>query len=232
MAAEDGAGSIREGAGWEQLMRASHSMRCYAMAAARSKSGMAADAMGRIGLPGDKVRRYGAVAQLLHWSIAILIVVMFGLGWYMADLPLSQQKFELYQLHKSLGLTVFLLALVRLGWRLTHPAPPWPAGMQGWERLAAGLAHWALYALILMQPMIGLLQSNAANFPIVLWGQVPLPAVLGPNEALAERLVDVHEWVARLILIIVLVHVAAALRHHFWLKDDVLRRMLPAFGGR
>lgn len=176
---------------------------------------------------GNDERRYGAVAQGFHWLIAALVMVMFGLGWYMSDLPLGQRKFDLYQLHKSLGLTIFTLAALRLGWRLLNPAPPLPARLAPWERIAARTSHALLYTLLFVQPTIGYLQSNAANFPIVVWNVVPVPAVLPPDETLAETLAVVHGWVAIVIFLVVLVHVAAALRHHFWLKDDVLRRMLP-----
>ena len=179
------------------------------------------------------VLRYGAVAQALHWLIAALVFTMFGLGWYMSDLPLGQQKFDLYQLHKSLGITIFWLAVVRLLWRWSHPAPPLPGSMPRWQRAAARTSHALLYLLLLVQPLIGFLQSNAANFPVVLWGVMPLPALIGSDEALGETLVVVHRWNSRLLLLLILVHGAAALRHHFVLRDDVLRRMLPAArGGR
>lgn len=171
--------------------------------------------------------RYGAVAQLFHWVIAGLILFQFGLGWYMEDLPLGPRKFDLYQLHKSMGLTIFGLAVLRLTWRLFSPAPPLPASMPRWEKVAARSSHGLLYGLIFLQPIIGYLQSNAANFPIVLWGVVPIPAILPENEALAETLVVVHSYGAIALAVVVLVHISAALRHHFWLKDDVLRRMLP-----
>ena len=171
--------------------------------------------------------RYGIVAQALHWSIAALVVVMFGLGWSMADLPLGQRKFELYQLHKSLGITILLLAAVRLLWRLFNPAPPLPPHLPLWERAAARTTHALLYALLFVQPVIGFLQSNAANFPVVWWGMLRLPSVIGSDEAFGETLVEVHRWNSRLLLALVLVHLGAALRHHFILKDDVLRRMLP-----
>jgi cytochrome b561 len=171
--------------------------------------------------------RYGIVAQALHWLVAALIVAMFGLGWYMTGLPLSERKFELYQLHKSLGITILMLAAVRLTWRLFDPAPPLPAHLRPWERTAARANHALLYIMLFMQPIVGFLQSNAANFPVVWWGVVQLPAVIGSDEALAETLVVVHRWNSRLLLALVLLHVGAALRHHFILKDDVLRRMLP-----
>jgi cytochrome b561 len=172
--------------------------------------------------------RYGIVAQALHWLVAALIVVMFGLGWYMAGLPLSQRKFELYQLHKSLGITILMLATVRLTWRLFDPPPPLPPKLPPWERSAARVNHALLYALLFAQPIIGFLQSNAANFPVVWWSVVRLPALIGTDEGLGETLVEVHKWNSRVLLALVLLHVAAALRHHFVLKDDVLRRMLPS----
>lgn len=174
-----------------------------------------------------EIRRYGAVAQTLHWVIALMIFVMFGLGYYMEDLPLGQQKLELYDLHKSLGLTIFALAVIRLLWRLGHPVPPLPDAMSVLERRAAHVVHWSIYALILVQPTIGFLQSNAANFPVVVWDVLPLPAVIGADEQLGETLAGVHSVVANILAVLVLIHIAAALRHHFILKDEVMRRMLP-----
>jgi cytochrome b561 len=176
--------------------------------------------------------RYCGVAQALHWLVAALVLSQFGLGWWMSDLPLSQLKFDLYQLHKSLGLTIFALVVVRLAWRLGHPPPPLPTGLPAWERTAARTTHALFYVLLLVQPLIGLLQSNAANFPVVVWGILPVPALIGSDEGFAETLVEVHETVASVLLVLIALHVAAALRHHFLLKDDVLRRMLPAAGGR
>jgi len=174
---------------------------------------------------------YGGVARALHWLTALLIFALFALGWYMADLELADpNKFRLYQIHKSIGITVFLLALLRLGWRLTHKAPPWPAHMAPWERFAAASAHWALYGLILLQPFLGVLQSNAANFPIVFWGGFELPALIGPDQALADILLSLHHLFANVIAGLVLLHVSAALRHHIQLKDDVLRNMMPSPG--
>lgn len=178
-------------------------------------------------MAGNEIRRYGIVAQTLHWVIAVMVFTMFGLGYYMEDLPLGQQKLELYTLHKSLGITIFALAVVRLGWRLTHPAPPLPAGMSDLERRAAHAVHWLIYALIFVQPAIGFLQSNAANFPVVVWDVLPLPALIGADEQLGEDLAGLHSIVGNTLAVLVLLHVAAALRHHFVLRDDVLRRMLP-----
>ncbi|MGI9502545.1 MAG: cytochrome b/b6 domain-containing protein [Geminicoccaceae bacterium] len=172
---------------------------------------------------------YGGVARAFHWLTAFLIIALFALGWYMADLEFADpEKFRLYQIHKSIGITVFLLAVLRLVWRLTHRAPPWPEHMSAWERVAAAGAHWALYGLILLQPVIGILQSNAANFPIVFWGGYELPALIAPSEMLGDLLLNAHHLVGNALAGLVLLHVAAALRHHIQLKDDVLRNMMPS----
>src|SRR5918995_6140497 len=126
----------------------------------------------------------------------------------MADLPLGQQKFDLYQLHKSLGITIFGLAVVRLLWPWFHPAPPLPRSMPPWERAAARTSHALLSLMLLVQPLIGFLQSNAANFPVVLWGVLPLPALIGSDEGLGETLVVLHRWNSRLLLLLIVIHVA------------------------
>jgi cytochrome b561 len=172
--------------------------------------------------------RYGAVAQALHWLIAALVLVMFGLGWHMSGLPLGQRKFDLYQLHKSIGITILALAAVRLLWRLFNPAPHLPTSMRPWERAAARASHALLYLMLFAQPLLGFLQSNAANFPVVWWGAIRLPPLIGTDEGLAETLLETHRWNSRLLLGLILVHAGAALRHHFVLRDDVLRRMLPS----
>lgn len=174
------------------------------------------------------MHRYDGVAQLFHWLIAIMIFVIFGLGWYMTDLnPADPATFRLYQIHKGIGISILALAVLRLLWRMTHSPPPLPDTMKSWERFAASATHIALYSLIFLQPMVGILQSNAANFPIVLFGRFELPALIGQDKVMGETLLGLHHLFAKVMAALVLAHIGAALRHHILLKDDVLRRMIP-----
>ena len=174
---------------------------------------------------------YGAVARGFHWLTAILIIAVYALGWYMSDLePADPETFRLYQIHKSIGITILVLALLRLVWRMIQGAPDWPSHMSPWEKLAAAGAHWALYGLILVQPLIGILHSNAANFPIVFWDSYQLPPLISPNEMIADLLEEAHHLIANVLAGLILLHIAAALRHHIQLKDDVLKNMMPSRG--
>ena len=172
--------------------------------------------------------RYGAVAMSFHWLIAILVLLQFPLAIVMARVePFSQQQFLLYSLHKSVGTTVLLLALARLAWRQVSPPPPLPASVPAWERLAARAGHVALYLLLIVQPVVGLFHGFASGFPTVLYFSFTLPSPIAPDPSLTEALEALHAWLGWSFLALVAIHVAAALRHHFLLKDDVLFRMLP-----
>jgi cytochrome b561 len=175
-------------------------------------------------------RGYTPTAIALHWAVALLICAAFPLGLYMQDLPLSPQKLRLVSYHKWIGVTVFVLALVRLVWRLTHPAPPLPASVPAWQRRAAAIAHAALYALMLAVPLSGWLMSSAKGVPTVWLGLIPLPDLIGKDEGLGQALRTVHAALNYALLALVLAHVGAALKHRFVDRDDVLARMLP--GGR
>ena len=174
--------------------------------------------------------RYGAVAQGAHWLVVLLVAALFGIAWYMTDLPLGPEKIETYNLHKSIGVLVLAIMLLRLLWRRISPPPPLPADMAAWERRAAQASHALLYALLLIQPVIGIVHAWSANFPVVVFGLFTLPRLTGPSEALKTILEAAHHWVGWALLALIALHVAAALRHHFVLRDDVLRRMLP--GGK
>jgi cytochrome b561 len=172
-------------------------------------------------------QRYTPTAIGLHWLIALAIAGTFALGLYMHELPLSPTKLELYSWHKWAGVTIFLLVIVRLGWRLTHPAPPLPEGMPEPLRLAAAGAHWLLYALMFAIPLTGWLMSSAKGFQTVWFGILPLPDLLAKDKALGDTLAEVHETLNFILLALVVLHAAAALKHHFIDRDTVLTRMLP-----
>ncbi|MCU0840938.1 MAG: cytochrome b [Thiobacillaceae bacterium] len=171
--------------------------------------------------------RYTGIAQALHWLMAVLILAALPLGWVMTEMDLSPLKLRLYSWHKWLGVTVFMLAVLRLAWRATHPAPALPAGMPGWQRAAAGISHALLYLLMLAIPLSGWLMSSAKGFQTVWFGVLPIPDLLGRDEALGEWLNAAHVWLTYALAALLLAHVAAALKHHFVDRDDVLTRMLP-----
>ena len=171
--------------------------------------------------------RYTKTAIALHWLIFVLIACGFTLAVFMVDLPLSPQKLKYFSWHKWIGVTVFLAALVRVGWRLTHPAPALPATMLQWEKRAAAAGHAALYILIVIIPVTGWLYSSATGVPTVYLGLVQLPDLVPKDKPLAEQLKLVHISLNYTLFVIVCIHAAAALKHHFVDRDEVLSRMVP-----
>ena len=171
--------------------------------------------------------RYSRTAIALHWLVAVLILANLALGLYTVDLPLSPAKLRNFSFHKWIGVTVFLLAAARLAWRLAHPAPPLPAGMPPWERRAAHVTHVLLYVLFFAAPLTGWLFSSASGFQTVYLGVVPIPDLLAKDKALADALKLAHKSINFTMAGVIAFHAAAALKHHFVDRDDVLRRMLP-----
>jgi cytochrome b561 len=172
------------------------------------------------------------VAIALHWIIALAIFGTFALGVYMHELPLSPTKLKLYSYHKWIGVTIFALVLLRLLWRLAHKPPPPPPSMPAWQHRAAAAAHALLYLLTLAIPLSGWLMSSASGFQVVYLGVLPIPDLLPKDKALAEQLKELHESLNFLMLAVVVLHVAAALKHHLVDRDDVLARMAPVFKPR
>lgn len=170
-------------------------------------------------------QRYHPSQILLHAVIGLLIVLTFAFGKYVASLPLSPAKFQLISYHKWGGIIVLLLVVVRIVLRLLKGAPPLPATMSPLARLAAHAGHLALYVLMLAVPLSGWLMSSAYGIPVVLFGVLPLPDLIAANPALAEQLGEVHELLNQLLLITVILHVLAALKHHFIDRDGLLQRM-------
>jgi cytochrome b561 len=170
--------------------------------------------------------RYGLVAQLFHWLVVILIITQFVLASFMDDLPLKQ-KVATINWHKWVGMTVLMLAVLRLLWRLMNPVPALPSSSPSWQRFAAHASHFLLYTLIFLTPLAGWLMSSARNFPVSWFGVFTFPDLISPNRALYERLHDAHEVLATTLFIVATIHLLAALKHHFIDRDNVLRRMLP-----
>lgn len=175
----------------------------------------------------DASTHYTRTAKSLHWLMALMIFGLLGLGFYMSDLPLSPQKLKLYSWHKWAGVTVFLLTLVRLAWRATHQPPLMPWQMSKLQQIAAHVGHVGLYLLMLAIPLSGWLMSSAKGFQTVWFGVLPIPDLLPKNKELGDLLLSLHQGL-NLLVVLLLTHIAAALKHHFIDRDDVLIRMLPA----
>lgn len=170
---------------------------------------------------------YAWPARLLHWLMALLLVGLVALGFYLSSLPFSPRRLQLVAWHKWAGVTVFALVLVRLAWRLTHPPPPLPSGTALLVRRMAALAHWLLYALMFLMPVSGWLMSSAKGVPTVWFGLLRLPDLVARDKALGDALHAVHETLAWSLCGLVALHVAAALKHHFIDRDGLLLRMWP-----
>lgn len=169
--------------------------------------------------------RYASPAIIIHWLTAALIFVTFPLGKYMHGLPLSPQKLELYSYHKWLGVTVLLLFLPRVLVRLAKP-PPTALPAPAWQLKAANVTHFLLYVLILLVPISGWMMSSAKGFPVMYLNMLPLPDLVSKNKELGDLLKDAHEALSTGLILLVGLHVAAAIKHHVIDKDGTLRRML------
>lgn len=168
---------------------------------------------------------YTRTAITLHWLVTLLILANFTIGVNMVDLHISPLKLRLFNYHKWIGITVLGLVLIRSAWRLTHAVPP-DEPMPNWQRIAAHITHAMLYALMLAVPFAGWLYSSAEGYPVVYLSLWRLPDLVPKNEALASVLVDVHVSLAWTLAFFVAVHIAGALKHHFFDRDATLRRML------
>lgn len=175
----------------------------------------------------NSLDRFGLLAKAFHWLTLLLLIGSFTLAFSMTDLPLSPRKLQLYSWHKWFGVTIFLVATLRLAWRLVNPVPRPPVTTPLWQRRAAIASHAALYTLLIVMPLTGWIMSSALNLPVVYLGLIHIPSPFGVDRELGEALRYVHHLLAWTLLVLVMIHVLAALYHHFVLRDDVLRRMLP-----
>lgn len=170
---------------------------------------------------------YTTTAKALHWLVGLLMMVVFALGFYMADLPFSPAKLQYYSWHKWAGITVLVLAVVRLAWRLTHQPPALPAQMPLWQQWLAHAGHAVLYGMMLAIPLSGWLMSSAKGFQTVWFGVLPLPDLVAADAELGKTLATLHAWLNWGFVAVLASHIGAALKHHFIDRDDILTRMLP-----
>lgn len=175
--------------------------------------------------------RYNGVAMAAHWVLALGLISALALGWYMTGLPFSPSRLKLYNWHKWLGVSLLALSLLRLVWRLTHRPPALPAAiaraMPRWQHWAHHGTHHAMYLLFFAVPLLGWAYSSAAGFPIVFLGLLPLPDFVSASPELAEALKPLHGWAAWALVVLIAMHVGAALKHQFIDRDGLIARMLP-----
>jgi cytochrome b561 len=169
-------------------------------------------------------RRYSSLAIGLHWVLGVAIIANFALGIYMHELPVSPSRLKLYNYHKWAGITILSLSALRLLWRLTHRPPP-DVPMPAWQAKAAHAMHVLLYVLFFAVPLSGWAYSSAAGFPVVVFGIVPLPDFVPKDKELADALKGLHKLLTLSMGALVLVHVGAAIKHHWIDRDGLMARM-------
>ena len=176
------------------------------------------------------IETYDPVAKTLHWGMAAAIMALWVVGHMIDTLPKGSMRSEVVGLHKAIGVIVLVLAVARLAWRVARPQPTLPSHMPPLEQLLAKLGHVALYALMIAIPVDGILMSQSAGYDVTVFG-LGLPVLVAKNDALRELFKSGHGLMGWALALVLAGHVAAALRHHLIVKDDVLRRMLPGKAG-
>lgn len=171
--------------------------------------------------------QWGWIAKTLHWATALGVIGLVIVGLWMDELPNSPTKVKVYALHKSVGLTVLAIVVLRLVWRFVDKRPPYPAGMPPWQKAASEISHGLLYLLLLSQTLSGWLYNSASNFALQWFGLFPVPRLSGPDPELKHLAHDIHETGWIVLAILLSIHVAAALKHHFVDRDVTLARMTP-----
>jgi cytochrome b561 len=175
---------------------------------------------------GNTLHTYGRVARLLHWAMAVLLLGMGAVGYWMVGLPPTDDKWWWYGVHKSFGLIVLALSIMRLSWRFLNVVPELSRNLPQWQVMAGRSMVVILYGLMIVMPTTGVLMSFYGGYPIKFFELFTIPAASVKNTFIADMSYTVHGWGFWIMLVAVAVHVGAALYHHFVLKDQVLRRML------
>lgn len=170
--------------------------------------------------------RYTRTAVLLHWLMAVLVFGLIGLGWSMVDLPQGPARGAAFALHKSLGLSAWVLLLLRIAWRVRHPPPPLPAAIPWWQRSLAAVVHLAFYAVLLVMPVSGYLSSSFSGYRTQ-WFGLPLPHWGWADAPLNELFTEIHVICSIALVVLVAVHLLGVLAHLLGGEQGMLRRMLP-----
>lgn len=171
--------------------------------------------------------RYGAVAIGLHWVVAILVIVLLVVGLVMTGMKPGPDMLRIYATHKSIGITVLALAVLRLTWKLANPHPAALPTHRQWEKLLAKAVHIFLYFAIVAMPLSGWIMSSAKGFPVSVFGWFTLPDLVPPDKDLTKAASQFHEMLAYSLIVAIVLHFSGALKHHLIDKDGTLRRMLP-----
>jgi cytochrome b561 len=169
--------------------------------------------------------RYNLFSVVIHWVMALLILITWSIAIVVGDMPLSPLRIVGFSWHKWLGITVLFLVIIRLLWRATHPAPKLDLKMPIWQEKVMALTHVALYLLMFAIPLVGWLMSSAKGYTVNYFGLFDLPDLVGKDKALGHQLKEVHELLANVLVALVGLHVLAALKHQFIDKDGLLGRM-------
>lgn len=170
---------------------------------------------------------FGWLAKAFHWLIALMIITLWIVGTLMGDMENSPLKFQVYGLHKSTGIIVLTLAVFAIFWRSGNLKPGLPASVPAWQKSLSSVIKYALYICMILMPLSGWAYSSSAGYPVSIYGLFEIPALVVKDDAMKNFYKEIHELIGNIILVLVGLHVAAALKHHFINKDGVLRRMLP-----
>jgi cytochrome b561 len=177
----------------------------------------------------NTTRTWGSLSKAFHWLIVLLIINQWWIAERAEELK-GLAKLEALAWHKSFGMTILMVAVLRLAWRLMNPTPDLTMETKPWERVLAKISHVLLYALIFAMPLTGWMMSSAKNYPVSWFKLFQFPDLVAPAEQTFRQMNDLHHLLFSVLVGVALLHVAGALKHHFIDRNDVLKRMLP-FGG-
>ncbi len=176
----------------------------------------------------SEVQKYSKLAMSLHWLMAILILVLFCLGWYMEDLPKgSDERSYFFRLHKNIGMTVFLLLFIRIIWAVIDRRPALPRSLSSWQRKLATATHHSLYLFMILQPLTGFISSSFTKYKTSFWGIIDLPRIFEPSKEWNDFFTAIHEISSIFLLTLIVIHLCGAFAFLISRHENVLSRMLP-----